>query len=181
MPDKAFLHEAGFHQALRAFIAGAERVFVLGIGMDWKSDDRLGSTLARALARALPREPRLRVVDGGEAPENFTGTARDFAPSHVILLDAIDRGLAAGTAYLVEEKDLTLGDMTSHRLPLKLLMRFLGESIPCRVLLVGVQPKSLLTGNRLTRPVRRAVKPLAQFLATAIANALTESDETQYQ
>jgi hydrogenase maturation protease len=181
MPEPAFLHEAGFPRALRALLAGAERVFVLGIGMDWKSDDRLGSALASALARALPRDPRLRVVDGGEAPENFTGTARDFAPSHVLLLDAVDHGLKPGTAFLADESSIALGDMTSHRLPLKLLMRFMAQSLPCRVLLVGVQPKSLLPGKRLTRPVQRTVKPLAEFLATAITGALAESNETQCQ
>jgi hydrogenase 3 maturation protease len=161
---------------LRALLAGAKRVFILGIGMDWKSDDRLGSALARALARALPGDPRLRVVDGGEAPENFTGMARDFAPSHVLLLDAVDHGLTPGTVFLADESSIVVGDMTSHRLPLKLLMRFLAQSLPCRVLLVGVQPKSLLPGRRLSAPVRRTVKPLAEFLAAAITRALTKSN-----
>lgn len=177
MPDRAFPHEDGFSRALRALLAGAGRVFVLGIGMDWKSDDRLGGALARALARSLPRDPRLRVVDGGEAPENFTGTARDFAPSHVLLLDAVDRGLKPGTVFLADESAIAVGDMTSHHLPLKLLMRFLAQSLPCRVVLVGVQPKSLLPGRRLSTPVRRTIKPLARFLAQAIVKALETPKE----
>jgi hydrogenase 3 maturation protease len=148
---------------------------VLGIGMDWKSDDRLGPALARALAAALPADPRLRVVSGGEAPENFTGAIRAFAPSHVLLLDAVDHGLAPGTAFVVDENAITMGDMTSHRLPLKLLMHFLAVTIPCRVILVGVQPRTLLPGKRLSAPVRRTIAPLAGFLAQAIGRALSES------
>lgn len=144
--------------------------------MDWKSDDRLGPALARALAAALPADPRLRVVSGGEAPENFTGAIRAFAPSHVLLLDAVDHGLAPGTTFLVDESAITMGDMTSHRLPLKLLMDFLAATLPCRVILVGVQPRMLLPGKRLSAPVRRTIAPLAAFLAQAIRRALTEPE-----
>jgi len=144
--------------------------------MDWKRDDRLGVSLARALAMALPADPRLRVISGGEAPENFTGAIRAFAPSHVLLLDAVDHALKPGTAFLADERSITMGDMTSHRLPLKLLMDFLARSIPCRVILVGVQPRTLLPGKRLSAPVRRTIAPLAGFLAQAIRRALTEPE-----
>ncbi len=174
MPEAAFPQAAGFAGNFAARLAGAERIFVLGLGMDWKRDDRLGGALARALARILPADPRLRVLDGGEAPENHTGAVRAFAPSHVLLLDAVDHGRAPGTAFLVDEEEITLGDVTSHRLPLKLLMRFLSASLPCRAILVGVQPKSLLPGKRLTRPVQRTIAPLARFLAREIVRALAE-------
>jgi hydrogenase 3 maturation protease len=133
--------------------------------MNWKGDDRLGCALARALARKLPAGPDIRVVCGGEAPENFTGAIRAFSPSHVILLDAVDHGLEPGTVFLADEEAIAVGDMTSHHLPLRLLMRFLGVSIPCRVILVGVQPFSLRPGNRLSAPVRNTLPRLAEFLA----------------
>jgi len=145
---------------------------VLGIGMDWKSDDRLGCALARALARKLAATPGIRVASGGEAPENFTGTVRAFAPSHVVLLDAVDHGLEPGTVFLADERSIAVGDMTSHHLPLKLLMRFLGDSIPCRVILVGVQPLNLRPGNRLSSPVRKTLPGLAGFLAETLRNQI---------
>jgi len=161
-----------FPRRLLEQLYGAKKVFVLGIGMDWKSDDRLGCALARALARALakklPAEPGILVVSGGEAPENFTGAIRAFAPSHVILLDAVDHDLAPGTVFLADEQAISVGDMTSHHLPLKLLMRFLGGSIPCRVLLVGVQPQSLRPGYRLSAPVKKTLPLLAEFLAQTL-------------
>lgn len=145
---------------------------MLGIGMDWKSDDRLGCALAQALARALakkrPAAPGIRVASGGEAPENFTGTVRAFLPSHVVLLDAVDHGLAPGTVFLADEESIAVGDMTSHHLPLKLLMRFLSDSIPCRVILVGIQPLTLRPGGRLSAPVRRTLTRLAGFLAETL-------------
>ncbi len=178
MPAGTFPHAAGFREKLPELLGGAQRVFVLGIGMDWKSDDRLGSALVRALAKEITPSPDIRVVDGGEAPENFTGPVRAFSPSHVLLLDAVDHGLEPGTAFLAEESAIAVGDMTSHRLPLKLLMRFLGQSIPCRVILVGVQPRTLLPGKRLSTSVRKAVGPLAAFLAAEIVNALAERNPT---
>ena len=140
--------------------------------MSWKSDDRLGVALARALAKKLPAGPSIQVVSGGEAPENFTGAIRAFAPSHTVLLDAVDHGLAPGTAFLADESSITSGDMTSHHLPLKLLMRFLGTSIPCRVILVGVQPQTLLPGSKLSPPVKKTIPLLTGFLAETLKAAL---------
>jgi hydrogenase 3 maturation protease len=157
-----------FPEKLTAQLQGAEKIFVLGIGMDWKSDDRLGVALAQTLAKKLPADPGIRIISGGEAPENFTGAIRAFLPSHVILLDAVDHGLAPGTAFLADEQSITVGDMTSHHLPLRLLMRFLGTSLPCRVILVGVQPQTLLPGNRLSAPVKKTLPALAEFLAQAL-------------
>ena len=136
--------------------------------MDWKSDDRLGVALAVSLAKLLRDQPGIRIVSGGEAPENFTGAIRAFLPSHVVLLDAVDHGLAAGTVFLADERSIAVGDMTSHHLPLKLLMRFLEESIPCRVILVGVQPLDLRPGNRLSAPVKKTLPRLAGFLAATL-------------
>jgi hydrogenase 3 maturation protease len=156
---------ADFPEKLRAQLRGAEKIFVLGIGMGWKSDDRLGVALARALAKKLPAAADIRIISGGEAPENFTGAIRAFAPSHVVLLDAVDHNLAPGTVFLADEDSIAVGDMTSHHLPLRLLMRFLGASIPCRVILVGVQPQTLLPGNRISAPVQKTLPRLAEFLA----------------
>ena len=43
-----------FAAGLRQQLSGARKIFVLGIGMGWKSDDRLGTALADALAAKLP-------------------------------------------------------------------------------------------------------------------------------
>jgi len=136
--------------------------------MNWKGDDRLGCALARALSKKLPACPDIRIVSGGEAPENFTGAIRVFAPSHVILLDAVDHGLAPGTVFLADERSILLGDMTSHHLPLRLLMRFLGASLPCRVILVGVQPRTLMPGNKLSAPIKKTLPLLTKFLAETL-------------
>jgi hydrogenase 3 maturation protease len=164
----SFSYTEDFPEKLQTQLRGAKKIFVLGIGMNWKSDDRLGVALARSLAKKLPAEPDIRIISGGEAPENFTGAIRDFSPSHVILLDAVDHGLEPGTVFLADEQSITIGDMTSHHLPLRLLMRFLGASLPCRVILVGVQPQSLRPGNRLSAPVKKTLPLLAEFLAETL-------------
>ncbi len=167
-----FPYADDFPRRLQQQLKGAKSVFVLGIGMNWKGDDRLGVALARALAKRLPAHPRLRIVSGGEAPENFTGAIRAFAPSHVLLLDAVDHALAPGTVFLADERSITVGDMTSHHLPLKLLMRFLGASIPCRVILLGVQPRSLRPGKELSAPLKKTLPRLAAFLAEILSEML---------
>lgn len=165
---------ADFPRQLAEQLRGAGKIFVLGIGMNWKSDDRLGVALASSLSKKLADEPGIRVVSGGEAPENFTGAIRAYLPSHVVLLDAVDHSLTPGTVFLADERSIAVGDMTSHHLPLKLLMRFLDASIPCRVILIGVQPQNLLPGNRLSAALRKTLPPLSEFLASALKKRGTE-------
>jgi hydrogenase 3 maturation protease len=163
-----------FPEKLRMQLQGAKKIFVLGIGMNWKSDDRLGVALARSLAKKLPAHPDIRIASGGEAPENFTGVIRAFVPSHVILLDAVDHCLPPGTVFLADESSIAVGDMTSHHLPLRLLMRFLGTSLPARVILVGVQPRNLLPGNKLSAPVKKILPRLAEFLAQTLREQINK-------
>ncbi|MCL6451665.1 MAG: hydrogenase 3 maturation endopeptidase HyCI [Acetobacteraceae bacterium] len=158
---------------LEAALAGAARVAVVGVGQELHRDDGAGMRAARLLAgrpfsargggTAAPG-PAAAVFLGGVAPENQTGALRRFNPSHVVLIDAADLGRAPGTVELIPSARIGGVTFSTHTLPLRFLARFLEESLGCRVVVVGIQPRNLGFGKGLSPEVEAACRRLAKAL-----------------
>jgi hydrogenase 3 maturation protease len=139
---------AGLDGALAAFLGGARRVAIVGVGDEANPADRLGMLTARALRRLRP--PRVRVFLAGTVPEAVTGAVRRSRPDRVVLLDAADMGVAPGTAVLLDPGHLHCAMLSTHSLPLSVVMSFLERDLAVPVALVGVQPAFDAAGTSLT-------------------------------
>jgi hydrogenase 3 maturation protease len=139
---------------------------VVGVGSRLRSDDAAGIRIAEKLRQlALPG---VHVVVGDTAPENVTGEVREFAPSHVLFVDAADLGRAPGSVRVFESADI--GGMTSstHTLPLHVIADYLKKELGCRVLFLGLQPKSLEFGDSISGEVAAAIEETVAALAEAL-------------
>lgn len=165
----------------------AGRLFVLGIGNKHKGDDAAGSLCIRLLKkRIIQRKSRadlgsaeaarpglskrttshlaVRLLDAGETPEAATGLIREFRPTHVLIVDAAAGGHEPGTIFVIDKEKISQNDISTHRLPLFYLVRYLEEGIGCRVILVGIEPKEIAWGKPVTLAVGRAAARLAAYL-----------------
>jgi hydrogenase 3 maturation protease len=154
----------------------ARRLIVLGVGNLDRADDGAGSLCAQRLERLLARSPRpagqsgrtklevLQALDGGEVPESATGVIRKFRPSHVLIIDAAAGGHAPGNVFFINRKKIPEDDLTTHRIPLSHLVRYLEETVGCRVVLLGIEPRNLEPGKPMSRPVGQAVRAVADTL-----------------
>jgi len=126
------------------------RILVAGIGNIFLGDDAFGIEVVKRLgAKRLP--PGVDVVDFGIRGLDLAYTLLDGYAA-VILVDAMSRGQAPGTLYVVEpEAEAAAADETvdfmieTHRLdPAKVLrlVRRMGGRID-RLLLVGCEPLPL--------------------------------------
>jgi hydrogenase maturation protease len=121
----------------------AQRVLVAGIGNVFFGDDGFGVAVAGRLAAAsLP--PGVDVVDFGIRGMDLAYALRDYDVA--ILVDAVPRGGAPGTLYVIEP-DLEHADVgpDAHAMdPVKVLAlaRGLGDPLP-RVLVVGCEPATV--------------------------------------
>lgn len=156
------------------------RVLVAGIGNDLCQDDGFGIVLARRLA-AIQLPPSVQVVESGIGG---IGLVQDLMDGYdtVVILDAVDRGSAPGTLFLLETQvpDLAslpeesrqafLADM-HYTVPSRALTlaQALGV-LPSRVFILGCQPLEYGLGLGLSEPVQRAVDQaihrLLRFLET---------------
>ena len=165
----------------------AERLFVLGVGNRQRGDDAAGSLCVRLFkkgvawrkrrAEALPLESvrplrtlsngaslELQVLDAGEAPESATGLIREFRPTHVLIVDAAVGGHQPGTIFIFDKEQIRQEEISTHRLPLFHLVRYLEKSLGCRVILVGIEPKGVAWGKPISAAVRAAAAHLAAWL-----------------
>jgi hydrogenase 3 maturation protease len=169
----------------------AKRLFVLGIGNKRKGDDAAGNLFVRLFKREMARKKRsadsgsagigrpgrpksksppleLRGLDAGETPESSTGLIRKFRPTHVLIVDAALGGHQPGTIFVIDKENIRQEDLSTHRIPLALLVRYLEETIGCRVILVGIEPKEIAWGIPASSAVKTAAARLAGWLAETL-------------
>ena len=108
------------------------------------------------------------MIDAGETPENLTSLIREFRPTHVLIVDAAVAGYRPGTIFLVDRRKIRREDVSTHRLPLSLLARYLEESIGCRAILVGIEPTEVTWGKPVSPEVREAATELAAWLTETL-------------
>jgi hydrogenase maturation protease HycI len=144
-----------------------ERLAVLGVGNEAKGDDAAGVFCAGALARLVDSlsVPGLKIILAYDTPENFTGEVRKFQATHVLIIDVAAGGFPPGTLFLVEPGQIRDEDASTHRAPLSLLASYLEETAGCRVLVLGIEPRSFGPGEPLSPEVSRAVERAAAGLA----------------
>jgi hydrogenase 3 maturation protease len=97
------------------------------------------------------------ILNGGSAPENLLHQARELAPEQVLLVDAADMDLPAGSVRRIQDE--LLEDpflLTTHSLPLTFLMEALREFAP-KVELLGIQPETVAFGYPISPHVKQAV------------------------
>jgi hydrogenase maturation protease len=164
--------------------AGA-RILVAGIGNVFLGDDGFGVALAGRLARStLPAG--VEVVDFGIRGMDLAyalGEGYDAA----VLLDALPRGRAPGTLYVIEpELDPSAVALDTHGMdPVKVLVlaRTLGD-LPPLILVVGCEPLTRMSEDdevivaELSEPVRAALDE-AERLVESLLEDLTESNERE--
>jgi hydrogenase 3 maturation protease len=148
-------------------------VAVLGVGSELRADDAAGVRVAAALARdALPG---VNAIDGGTAPENCTAEVRRIAPSHLIIVDAADLGENPGAVRVIPSADIGGTSFGTHSLPLSVVADYLRTEVGCRVIVIGIQPRSLAFGQEISAEVADAVAEVTRALRTCLGAPLSSS------
>lgn len=128
---------------------------VITVGNGMMGDDGAGALLAQLMQQAPVAG--WEVINGGSAPENILHQIREIAPSRVLVIDAADMDLPAGSIRRIQDdkvEDPFL--LTTHALPLTYLIEALREFVP-QVDLLGIQPEVVAFGYPISDSVKDAV------------------------
>jgi hydrogenase 3 maturation protease len=140
------------------------RIAIIGVGSDLRGDDAAGVEVIRGLRRRV-RSSRVLLIEAGVAPENFTSRIKRFRPTLIIVVDAADFGGEPGETISVEAEAVGGIPISTHTMPISLLAEYLGEETGARVIFLGVQPKEVGLGSRMSEEVQGSIKGIVDALA----------------
>jgi len=154
-------------KSLKEFLKNASKIGLLGIGSELRSDDAAGMLVAELVqvysGGAKPGMP-LKVFMGATAPENLTGEIKKFAPSHLIFVDTASFGGKPGDIMVLKPENVNNYSFSTHKLPIKVMIDYLLQSIRTEVLIIGIQPKSIEFGEPPSSEIKEAVKGVAKII-----------------
>lgn len=149
---------------LRIFFGEPEgrRVVLVGIGSPIRHDDVVGLKVLELLQKKLPGSVLLLPTE--TVPESYTGAIRDFAPTHVLLLDAANFNGAPGEGRIIQIKMIANMSISTHRLPIHIFIDYIRKSICPNVALLGIQGVNIDIGEGLTPEVEEGATSIAEIL-----------------
>lgn len=156
---------------LKESLNGAERVAVLGVGSELKGDDRAGMMVVEHLQKKCdgsdPCSP-LRVFYGATAPENLTGEIKKYRPTHLVIIDSADVSQEPGTIEVISPELVGGISFSTHMMPIKILVDYLYDALKCKIMIIGIQPKTLEYSAALSPEVRTSVRQVASAIDAVV-------------
>jgi len=155
------------------------RLLIAGVGNIFFGDDGFGSEVARALSVDAPAG--VKVEDFGIrglhlAYELLAGYDR------AIVIDAVPRGGAPGTLYVIEPELRDTGAAPdAHRMDLEnvfALLRMIGGEPP-PITLVGCEPAETREGIGLSQPVLGAIAPALDLVRRLVTDARAAAQDNE--
>jgi hydrogenase 3 maturation protease len=138
------------------------RVCLMGVGNVDCGDDGLGIRLAeRLLEGGIPD-----VVIAGITPENHVGRIAEQGFDRLIFLDAVQFGASPGSVAILNAREICARypQVSTHKISLGVLAKWIRATSRTKVWLLGVQPQSIRSGETLTPTVSATLDLLGTLL-----------------
>lgn len=143
--------DQSFETEIKEFIAGAEKIAILGIGNDLRTDDGLGPYIVNTLEFD---NPNVMIENVGSVPEAFSRPLAEFGAKRIIMVDAADMRKPPGHIELITKDRIGGISISTHSMPLSFLMMYLEQETEGKTILLGVQPKSIQFGEGLNPEIQ---------------------------
>ncbi|MBO3754388.1 MAG: hydrogenase maturation protease [Candidatus Brockarchaeota archaeon] len=164
MEDKGFRQEL-IKQALIEWLAGAEKLIVLGVGNELRGDDAAGLLVAGALK--LFTSERFEAVECGVSVEDCIDYAFEKKPSHLLIVDAFRDG---EIMVLLDPSDLeSQTPVSTHAIPLPLLLEALGKPVETSVKILGIGMENFGLGSTISEESLKIINEATEAIREAAA------------
>lgn len=144
-----------FESQLSNFLKDCEKLIVLGVGNELKSDDGVGPFIINKLKEENIENKNLLFIDAKTVPENFTGKIRKEKPSHLIIIDACLMDLKPGDIQIVNKYEFANIGISTHSMSLSFFVRYLEKDTDFRIIFIGIEPETMDWGDNPTPAVEK--------------------------
>jgi hydrogenase 3 maturation protease len=149
--------------ALKKWLACAEKIVIAGIGNPIRMDDFVGVKIVQDLEGKVSE--KVFLLECETVPESFIQPIVEFAPTHVLLIDAAILGLAPGTARLIDpERIADFPAVTTHVLPLRIFCEYIAKETGAKIALLLIEPENTEFGEGLTPQISSSAKNIVRIL-----------------
>jgi len=145
-----------FESQLSNFLQDCEKLIVLGVGNELKSDDGVGPYIIKKLKEENIENKNLLFIDAETVPENFTGKIRKEKPTHLIIVDACLMDSQPGDMQIVNKYEFANIGISTHSMSLSFFVRYLEKDTDFRIIFVGIEPETMEWGEKPTPKVEKA-------------------------
>lgn len=153
-----------FESQLGNFLSDCEKLIVLGVGNELKSDDGVGPFIISKLKEENIENKNLLFIDSQTVPENFTGKIRKENPTHLIIVDACLMGLKPGDMKIVNKNEFANIGISTHSMSLSFFVKYLEKDTDFSIIFVGFEPETMEFGDKPTPKVEKATMEFIEIL-----------------
>ena len=153
-----------FESQLNNFLSDCEKLIVLSVGNELKSDDGVGPFIIKKLKEENIENKNLLFIDGKTVPENFTGKIRKEKPTHLIIVDACLMDLQPGEMQIVNKYEVANIGISTHSMSLSFFVRYLEKNTDFGIIFVGIEPETMDWGEKPTPKVENAANEFIKIL-----------------
>jgi hydrogenase 3 maturation protease len=129
------------------------------IGNREGGDDSVGPYIADKLSSE--NLVSMKVIDAGTVPENFTSVVKHEKPEKLVIIDAVEMGLAPGKIRIVPKEKIGVMTISTHGIPISVLIGYLEQYIK-DIVFIGIQPKEM--SGKLSSVVKESGDLLVKIL-----------------
>jgi len=148
--------------SLEAWLSGADRVVIIGVGNPMRGDDAVGLEVINRIYGRVPE--KILLLEGETVPENYIEEVVKFNPSHVLAIDATMLNHEPGHVQLLDAESLTGIPVSTHQLPLRIFAAYISKLTRAKVGLIGIQPKKVDFEEGLSEEIEKIVNDVAELL-----------------
>jgi hydrogenase 3 maturation protease len=170
--DKSISQTNRLEQELRSFLLREDRIVLVGLGNEFRTDDGVGIATIRHLQKLrLDENLQITLIEAGRNIVNHLHDIGKVKPSKIVFIDAADIQGQGGDLRILYKDQLAERIFSTHENNLNLTLNYLKEIVPdCQVLFLGIQYTSLEMSEKLslTKEVQKEVEQVSAVIKHVI-------------
>ena len=143
------------------------KTVVCGVGNRMRGDDAAGPMVIDELATRVKNKTVL-LIDCESLPENFIKQITKFNPDKIIMVHTAHFNGKAGEFREIDPESIKKQSISTHKMPLTMLIDYLRSRISFDLVFIGIQPKHAGLDTQISDECKRAVKNVSYLISKTL-------------